>query len=362
MSIFQLFTPSRYRNQRFIYKLHKESFLNRPNRIFSILVKPIMPVMSTISNIAHISQQNIITCSNNMFALIIHGGAGAFSKEEMKILNEATDCKDLAEVYKQKMIKITEEGKRMLKNGVAAKDVVIYCVKEMEDDEYFNAGKGALPNEHGSYSVDASLMDGTTKDYGAVMNYSNLKNPINCTNELINTKQMLTVNGNDDLFTDKDRVNNSYYKSEFKMKIEETLRKHKVKYSTVGAVALDISGNISSGTSTGGIYNKIFGRIGDTGIIGAGTYADSNFAGISCSGHGELFVRDVVAYDIIAKMKYKNITLEEAMTEKISELDKEAGGFIGIDKDGNIKSTYNSKGFYRSWYDSKTDPVFSIWE
>ena len=260
------------------------------------------------------------------------------------------------------MITITKKGKSMLKNGISARDVVIYCVKEMENDEYFNAGKGALPNERNSYSVDASLMDGTTKDYGAVMNYDNLKNPINCANKLINNKKMLTVNGNDELFENIDRVSNSYYRSEFKMKIEETLRKYKVKYSTVGAVALDISGNISSGTSTGGINNKIFGRIGDTGIIGAGTYADSKFAGISCSGHGELFVRDVVAYDIVAKMKYKQITLEDAMTEKINELDKEAGGFIGIDKDGNIKSAYNSKGFYRAWCDSKNDPAFSIWE
>lgn len=306
------------------------------------------------------------------FAIVIHGGAGTILKENMSGEKE--------EAYHLKLTEALNTGYSVLENGGTSTDAVIEAIKIMEDSPLFNAGKGAVFTNAGTNEMDASIMEGENLNAGAVCGVKTIKNPITAARLVMDKSQhvMLCGNGADEYARQNklEIVDHKYFftphRYQHLQKIKETEKIQldhdsieddqgyqinpdelkDSKYGTVGAVALDQNGNITAGTSTGGMTNKKYGRVGDSPIIGAGTYANNKTCGISSTGHGEYFIRKVVAYDVAAMMEYKKISLEEAASyivhEKLVEFGG-SGGIIGLDKDANIVMPFNTKGMYRGY-------------
>lgn len=295
-------------------------------------------------------------------AIVIHGGAGTIQPENM------TDSLRL--VYENKLEEAITAGHKILKSGGSAIDAVQTSINIMEDSPLFNAGKGAVFTHDEKNSLDASIMNGKTLDAGAIAGVTNVKNPINLADEVMKNsphvllsgegaetfakKQKLeivdppyffTQNRYDALQRAKAKNKSSYYDPH----IDET------KYGTVGCVALDQNGNLAAGTSTGGMTNKKWGRIGDSPIIGAGTYANNKTCAVSSTGWGEYFMRGVVAYDISAQMEYAGKSLSEASKNVIQKLEDLGGngGVIALDRNGNISMKFNTAGMYRASIDSQ---------
>jgi beta-aspartyl-peptidase (threonine type) len=292
------------------------------------------------------------------FTIAVHGGAGTISKKSMTPDKEAAYFKALNEAI--------DAGYRILEKKGAALDAVKAAVIELENNILFNAGKGSVFTNTGTHEMDASIMDGKDLSAGAIAAIKNVKNPIELAYTVMKKSEHVFLIGNGaEEFAKQNGIAfepDEYFYSEFRYKqllktkqSNETALDHSVdpdhkKFGTVGAVACDANGNLAAATSTGGMTNKQFGRVGDSPIIGIGTYANNKTCAISCTGHGEPFIKAVAAYDVSCLMEYKGFSLEKAMNKvvmkKLVKIDGE-GGMIGVDAKGNASLIFNSKGMYR---------------
>lgn len=300
------------------------------------------------------------------YVIVIHGGAGVMSKEKMSEERRAE--------YKAKLDEALKLGEEMLKAGAAATDVVVKVINVMEDSPLFNAGKGAVFTHDGVNELDASIMEGKTMNAGAVAGVRDIKNPINAARAVMDHSEhvMLCGAGASEFAKQKglEIVPNKYFFTESRYQsLQELLkqereREKKDNMGTVGCVVLDTEGNLCAGTSTGGMTNKKFGRIGDAPIIGAGTYANNKTCAISCTGHGEYYIRLGFARDISAMMEYKNLSVDEACKAEISKLDamKGDGGVIAVDAEGNIALEFNTSGMFRGYIKASGEKDIAIFK
>ena len=298
----------------------------------------------------------------NKYAIAIHGGAGTILKNTM------TPEKEKA--YLDGLKNAIEAGETILKNGGSSLDAVEKAIRSLEDNPLFNAGKGAVFSNAGKNEMDASIMNGADLTAGAVAGISNVKNPISLAKGIMQKSEHVFLAGNGAIEFAKligsEFEEDAYFFEQMRFEqlqqakqsdgvfLDHTTDKFEngeKKFGTVGAVALDIHGNLAAGTSTGGMTNKKFGRVGDSPIIGAGTYANNETCAISCTGHGEFFIRSVVAHDISCLIEYKGLSLKEAcdfvVMDKLVKIGGE-GGLVAIDKNGNIEMPFNSEGMYRA--------------
>jgi len=294
----------------------------------------------------------------SVYKIVVHGGAGTIRKEEMTA--------ELEVAYKQGLEEALNAGYRLLEKGGAAVDAVRAATVSLEDNILFNAGRGSVFGKDGSQEMDASIMDGKTGMAGAVAAVRHIKNPVELSYTIMTRSRHVMLNGQGALeFAQLHGLaiaTDEYFFSQFRydqwkqmQDSEEAALDHNVvlkdkKFGTVGAVAVDVNGDIAAATSTGGMTNKQFGRVGDSPIIGAGTYANNRTCAISCTGHGEPFIRAVTAYDVSCLMEYKGLSLLEAMHvvvhDKLLKIDGE-GGMIGVDAKGHAAMLFNSEGMYR---------------
>jgi beta-aspartyl-peptidase (threonine type) len=287
--------------------------------------------------------------------LVIHGGSGVVPKKEMTHALKTQYEADLKEALKA--------GYKALKDGTCL-DAVEAAIKVLEDSPRFNAGKGAVFTSEGRNELDASLMEGKEKRAGAVAAVTRVKNPIVAARAVMErTEHVLLVGPGADRFAAEaglEMVNPRYFMTEERWREwkeavrEEQKRKGKGQApkrpgGTVGAVALDRSGNLAAGTSTGGLTNRLPGRVGDSPIIGAGTYCDNAACGVSCTGHGELFIRHAVAHEVVALMRYKKLPVQKAAAKVLGRLPKDSGGLIALDRNGTVAMPFNTEGMYRGY-------------
>lgn len=310
-------------------------------------------------------------------SLAVHGGAGTIVKKDMTPEQEA--------VYKSALKESLDAGYEILKNGGSAMDAVQAAVVAMEDNILFNAGRGSVFTSEGWNEMDAAIMDGATLEAGAVAGVRNIRNPILLAAEVMLHSGHVFLSGKganefaikQGIKTEPDEYFYSEYRYQQWLQMKDSDRyqlDHKddhpgnlmneKKFGTVGAVACDAAGNLAAATSTGGMTNKRYGRIGDSPMIGAGTYANNTTCAISCTGHGEIFIKAVTAYDVSCLMEYKKMTLqeacEEAVMKKLVALNGE-GGLIGVDTKGNVAMVFNSEGMYRGCRSSDGENLIAIY-
>ena len=303
------------------------------------------------------------------FGLVIHGGAGTILRENMTPEKE--------EKYRAVLAEAIQAGHKILKMGGSSQEAVERTINIMEDSPLFNAGKGAVLNSNASIELDASFMEGKSLGAGAISGVRTVKNPISAAIKVMEASPhvMLSGSGADafaseqgleivspDYFLTERRINalkevqraSSISKTNHKYQSTDFINQQR--YGTVGCVALDMFGNLAAGTSTGGMTNKKWNRIGDAPIIGAGTYANNATCAISSTGWGEFFIRTVVAHDISALMEYKKLSIQDAAYEvihnKVAKLGGD-GGVIGIDSNGNMMMEMNTPGMYRAKMDAQ---------
>ena len=302
------------------------------------------------------------SCNNKKidFAIVVHGGAGTITKANMS--NEM----ELA--YNQKLEEAINTGYKILESGGTSLDAVESTIKILENSELFNAGKGSVLSSEEIVEMDASIMNGNNLNAGAISGVRTIKNPISAARLVMEKSDHVFLSGIGAESFAKSKgleiVNNEYFITQRRLnsllnaKKRDTLKDNK--FGTVGCVALDKLGNIASGTSTGGMTNKKWNRIGDVPIIGAGTYANNNTCGISSTGWGEFFIRNVVAYDISSQIEYKNLSIDIAAKNTLNKVKNlgGSGGIVGIDKYGNIVMDFNTDGMYRAF--KKSDGSFDI--
>ncbi len=312
------------------------------------------------------------------FSMVLHGGAGTILKEDM--------TPELESAYFNALQIALDAGFAVLEQGGTAVNAIKAAIVILEDNVLFNAGRGAVFTKKGVQEMDAAIMDGSDLSAGAVAGVRNVRNPIMLATEVMRNSNHVFLSGkgaND--FAIKQGIKlepDEYFYSAFRYDqwkairdsdnysldhtnhhLEELLRDKK--FGTVGAVACDDNGNIAAATSTGGMTNKKYGRIGDSPVIGCGTYANNKTCAISCTGHGEMFIRTVAAYDVSCLMEYKGLSLQEAMNEvvnhKLINIGGE-GGMIGVDAKGNHAMVLNSAGMYRGVRNSKDFSEVSIYK
>lgn len=331
-------------------------------------------------------EKNEVTTTENEilekpeFAIVIHGGAGTILKANMTPEREAA--------YKAKLEEAIMVGHNILKNGGTSMEAVTKTINVMEDSPLFNAGKGAVFTNAETNELDASVMDGKTLNAGAIAGVTNVKYPIDLARAVMDNSEhvMLAGKGAESFAEEQglELVDPSYFFTEGRFnslqKIkdrEKTELDHDAKaayfdtdlkdykFGTVGCAALDKNGNLAAGTSTGGMTNKRWGRIGDAPIIGAGTYANNENCAVSSTGWGEYFIRAMVAHDISALMEYKGLSLKEAarivIQEKVANLGGD-GGIVAVDKDGNITMEFNTAGMYRASIKSNEELKIGIYK
>ena len=308
--------------------------------------------------------------SENNIAIVIHGGAGTILKENM--------TPELEAAYMSKLEEAVMTGYEILKTGGSSQSAVKETIKIMEDSPLFNAGIGAALTNEETASLDASFMEGKNLNAGAIAGSKYIKNPISAAISVMeDSPHVLLSSDGADEFAIKmglDTVPNSYFITERRLNSVRKAKKDDMfsfeysyindsKYGTVGCVAIDKMGNISSGTSTGGTTNKKWGRIGDVPIIGAGTYANNDCCGISTTGWGEHFIRNVVAYDIAAQIIYNDKGIKEASINSLDKVMKTGGdgGVIGLDNKGNISMEFNTAGMYRASIDKNGNLTVKIY-
>ena len=308
---------------------------------------------------------------NAPVAIVIHGGAGTIQRDKMS--------PEMQGLYQAQLTEAVRAGHEILIKGGHSRAAVIAAINVMEDSALFNAGHGAVFNHAGDIELDASIMEGRVLNAGAVAGVGRIKNPINLANAVLEHSPhvMLMGAGAEEFAASQglEFVTNDYFKTERRRRQLEKIQSEEdgvalseavfdaksdpyefdeKKLGTVGAVAIDQWGDIAAGTSTGGMTNKRFGRVGDAPIIGAGTYADNEACGISATGHGEYFIRSAVAHDICARVAYKGVSLQQAADEvvldKLVKMQAE-GGIIGIDPQANTVFSFNSLGMYRAAID-----------
>ncbi|WP_252176243.1 isoaspartyl peptidase/L-asparaginase [Endozoicomonas sp. 4G] len=334
---------------------------------------------------------------NKPVAIAIHGGAGTILKANM--------TPELEKAYHAELEEALKAGHKVLKKGGSSVEAVQAAIVIMEDSPLFNAGKGAVFTHQKTNELDASIMEGKTLNAGAISNVSHIKNPIKLAALVMTESRHVMLSGEgaeqfaqsqsvemvkpEYFYTDRrwqqlqkvlkedpdasklsEDKDDKYASTSHQQPSQVSTASDKVwpddkKFGTVGAVALDQDGNLAAGTSTGGLTNKKFGRVGDSPIIGAGTYADNESCAISATGHGEYFIRAAVAHDVCARVKYKGIKLQAASDEVI--LDKLVkmegqGGVVGMTPQGEAVFSFNSKGMYRGYVDAEGKIYTAIYE
>lgn len=337
-------------------------------------------IIKTIVLCAGISSLALQSCTNKAiedkntkYVMVIHGGAGTIEKQHM------TEAKEKA--YVAALTEALQTGHKLLQEGKSALDAVQAAVNVLEDSPLFNAGKGAVFTNEGKNELDASIMDGQTLKAGAVAGVTNIKNPINAARAVMEqSEHVMMVGRGAELFAAAhgcDTVPPSYFFTQERWdQLQRTIQKESngrnayhepdprqqqiygltakdAKFGTVGAVALDQQGNLVAATSTGGMTNKRYGRVGDSPILGAGTYCNNNTAGISCTGWGEYFIRATAASRVSALMELKNLSVSDAAKQVIEEIERLGGdgGIIALDKNGNVAMEFNTSGMYRGTVD-----------
>jgi beta-aspartyl-peptidase (threonine type) len=310
--------------------------------------------------------------------LVMHGGAGTITRNSMSPEMEGQ--------YRAAMEQALRTGQAVLTRGGRSLDAVEASIRVLEDSPLFNAGKGSVFTHDGKNEMDASIMDGSNKMAGSVAGVTIIRNPISAARAVMErSKHVMMAGRGAELFATKmglEIVDPSYFWTERRWKAlqKELLKEQQQnaphsellerqeevkKFGTVGAVALDRNGNLAAGTSTGGMSNKQYGRIGDTPIIGAGTYASNDSCAVSATGDGEYFIRWTVAYDIAALMKYRGMTVKQAAEEVVNKKLVEAkgeGGVIALDRNGNFATPFNSEGMYRGWIAADGVPHVEIYK
>ena len=291
------------------------------------------------------------------FAIAIHGGAGTITRKNMTPEKESA--------YRSKLEEALNTGYAILENGGTSLDAVESTIRIMEDSELFNAGKGAVFTNAGTNELDASIMDGINLKAGAVAGVKTIKNPISAARKVMEETWhvMLSGDGADGFAKEQnlDIVDPIYFYTQRRW---DSLKKTQTKkHGTVGCVALDKKGNLAAGTSTGGLTNKQWGRVGDSPIIGAGTYANNKTCAVSGTGQGEYFIRGNVAYDVSAIMEYENESVGKAARKVISKLSDLGGegGVIAMDSHGNISMPFNTSGMYRGFRKSNSSAKILIY-
>ncbi|MEN7551214.1 isoaspartyl peptidase/L-asparaginase [Rapidithrix thailandica] len=299
--------------------------------------------------------------SGKKFTLVIHGGAGTIKKENMS--------DELEQQYREKLTEALQSGYHILEKGGTSLEAISVSIQVLEDSPLFNAGKGAVYTNDGKNELDASVMDGKTLNAGAVAGVTTIRNPVEAAIAVMeHSPHVMMAREGAELFAKEqglEMVEPSYFRTERRQKqlerakdaekdrgMLEPAEYNDFKFGTVGAAALDQHGNLAAGTSTGGMTNKRYGRIGDSPVIGAGTYANNATCAVSATGHGEYFIRSVVAYDISALMEYKKWSLEKAANHVIMKKLKErggSGGIISVDQRGNVAMPFNTAGMYRGY-------------
>jgi beta-aspartyl-peptidase (threonine type) len=291
------------------------------------------------------------------FSIAIHGGAGTILKSEMTAEKE--------NAYTEALNAALDTGYSILKNGGSSLDAVEQAVTSLEDCPLFNAGRGSVFTEKGMHEMDASIMEGKDKRAGAVSLITGVRNPLSLARLVMEKSEHVFMAGEGAMEFAR-LMNCKFEKPEYfyneqrhqqwmavkgtdTFQLDHSVEKDR-KFGTVGAVAIDSNGNIAAATSTGGMTNKKFGRIGDSPVIGAGTYANNSTCGVSCTGSGEFFIRGVVAYDVSCLMEYKNLSLQQAcdivIHDRLLKIGGD-GGLIAVDGSGNVCFSFNTEGMYR---------------
>ena len=291
--------------------------------------------------------------------IAIHGGAGVILKGDLSEERE--------KLIREKLDEAISRGYEILNASGSSTDAVIETIKILENSPLFNAGKGAVFTNNGTIEHDASIMNGADLNAGASSGTMRVKNPITLANAIMTKSDHVFLSGSGaEEFAKKenlDMVEQDYFYTEFRF---NQLKKMKddSKFGTVGCVAMDKKGNLVAGTSTGGMTNKKWGRIGDSPIIGAGTYANNNTCAVSCTGSGEYFMRSVVAYDVSALIEYEKLSLKDAVSKiihkKLPAIGGD-GGLIAIDNKGNIAMDFNTPGMYRASINKNGEKVIEIY-
>ena len=303
-----------------------------------------------------------LTAAEKPFGLVLHGGAGVIEQRNFSAAQEAE--------FRAKLTEARDAGYAILERGGSALDAISAVIVILEDSPLFNAGKGAVFTADGTCELDASIMDGRTQAAGAIAGVKRIKNPINLARAVMEKSNHVMLAGegaeqfavqqgfalvpNEYFHTERRREQLEQAKKQSAAKKTAALDTHEqrtARYGTVGCVALDRAGHLAAGTSTGGMTNKKFGRIGDAPIIGAGTYANDATCAISATGWGEFFIRVGVARDIAAQLEYRGTPLKDAAAATIAKVAKLGGdgGVVCIDRDGNIALPFNTAGMYRAW-------------
>lgn len=295
---------------------------------------------------------------NRNISIALHGGAGTITRSSLSPEMEGE--------YKFVLKQALDLGYNALNSGKSSLDAVEMVVSLLEDSHLFNAGRGSVFTHEGKHEMDASIMDGSNKKAGAVAGISGIKNPVQLARKVMDKSDHVLLAGEGALVFAKTEgfplMAASYFYDDLRFKqLQESLLSNKMqldhsplddkKFGTVGAVALDKNGNLAAATSTGGMTNKKYGRIGDSPLIGSGTYANNETCAVSCTGSGEFFIRSVVAYDVSCLMEYKNMSLEEACNEVINNRLLKIGGdggLIAVDRNGNVSMPFNTEGMYRA--------------
>ncbi|MCF6294693.1 MAG: isoaspartyl peptidase/L-asparaginase [Flavobacteriaceae bacterium] len=347
-------------------------------KVFLLFV--LLIVFTTCKNVEEKAEENQPKQEKAEFSIIIHGGAGTILKKNMTPEKEAA--------YKAKLEEAIRVGFEILKQGGSSLDAVEKTINVMEDSPLFNAGKGAVFTNAETNELDASIMDGETLNAGASAGTTTVRNPINLARAIMDNSPHVMLSGKGaDTFAEEQGlqiVDPNYFYTERRFKSLQRAKKAEKteldhddktafydadikdsKFGTVGCAALDKYGNLAAGTSTGGMTNKRWGRVGDAPIIGAGTYANNNTCAVSSTGWGEYFIRAMVAHDISALMEYKGLTLKEAAHEviqkKVPELGGD-GGIVAVDKYGNMVAEFNTAGMYRASMNDKGELVVKIYK
>jgi len=312
------------------------------------------------------------TFAQGKITLVIHGGAGTILKKNMTPEQE--------QAYTEKMEEALLAGYAVLENGGTSLEAVTTTIQILENSPLFNAGIGAVFTNEGKNELDASIMDGKTGNAGAVAGVTTIKSPILAALAVMeNSPHVLLSREGAETFAKEQglaMVSPDYFYNERRFNQLQKIKERENdggylyknpddKFGTVGAVALDQYGNLAAGTSTGGMTNKRYGRVGDSPIIGAGTYANNKTCAVSSTGHGEYFIRYVVAYDIAALMEYQNLTVKEAagkvVMEKLVEVGG-GGGVIALDREGNFAMPFNTEGMYRGYINESGKPQIFIYK
>lgn len=340
-----------------------------PHYLFSILGVVVSLLFFAVSceSQSPESEESMTSVSQKEYALTIHAGAGVISREI------DTDIRD---GYLNSLEQALTLGRDLLAEGASSLDAVEAVIRLLEDDHRFNAGHGAVFTSEGVHELDASLMSGRNLQAGAVAGVRTVKHPITLARKVMEQSPhvMFASDGAENFAdqTEVERVENSYFSTSRRQEQlrsaqdRQQTKRHKEKsdyFSTVGVAALDRNGDLAAGTSTGGMTNKKPGRVGDSPIIAAGTYADNRSCAVSATGHGEKFIRNAVAYQVCAIMEFQEASLAEAARLVIQDkLDEGDGGIIAVDKNGNISMEFSSPGMFRGAADSEGLFQVAIWE